>query len=245
MKTKNFVASLLFLSFILSTKLFAVMAVGPLIVDFVPYENAYLPQTIKVFNTGDKAIYVRFKLSKLNNTKTPEKRQLFDGKNPKDFGLMLEHSKIIIPAYQTRNIKILALTKPSKEDVLYYVNVAQVNSELESIAKGNDKHLIAGLNISFAYNIRVVLRPIKPIFRVSLKRSGNKLVITNTGNTTGVIQNGRQCKDKKQKNCVDLPHNDSIMRLYNGDTKTIKLPKQWPVYFQSRAFEQSELIHSN
>ena len=80
MKAKKFVASLLCISFILSTKLFAVMGVGPLLVNFIPENDSYMPQTFTVRNTDDKSIYVNIEISKLVDTQDPEKKQVFDGK---------------------------------------------------------------------------------------------------------------------------------------------------------------------
>ena len=76
------------------------------------------------------------------------------------------------------------------------------------------------------YDVLVVVRPAKAEGNLQAKRDGKKLTFTNTGQTSVLLSNGKNC-DVNGENCAELPPK----RMYVGNEWSIDLKHDTPAEY--------------
>ncbi len=136
----------------------------------------------------------------------------FTSPNPDRLGLLVSPNRLVLEPHQRRTLRIAAIHPASDRERVYRVTVKPVTGEVSGAE--------TGLKLLVGYDLLVLVRP--AIVRSALKarREGQKLVITNQGNSSVELSEGKQC-DQDRKSCLPLPSK----RLYAGVSWEQPLPK--------------------
>jgi hypothetical protein len=84
-----------------------------------------------------------------------------------------------------------------------------------------------GLKLLVGYDLLVLVRPTAIRQDIGVARQGQKLVLTNRGNASVELADGKQC-DQNGRDCKPLPSK----RLYAGASWEQELPRTTPVEYQ-------------
>lgn len=216
-----------------SFMVFAGIDVSPIIFDI--QGNNSLKEDIRVYNDDTADAYVKVTPHLLINLGTPEQKSILVD-DPEKLGLLVSPRVMVIPAHQTRSIRLVFLGNLPKADRLYQVDVEPTVGNFLMPKTGTD----AGIKVLIGYGVIVVQRPSKITVKSSIKRVQNQLTISNLGNTNFVLGNGQQC-DAAGKNCKELP----AKRLYAGKTWQLTLPYATPATYLLSYLDTSRSIKSN
>jgi P pilus assembly chaperone PapD len=186
----------------------AELAVSQLIVEFKP--DAPRAADIEVSNNGDERSYVVVEPRELLHPGMPNEERVATP-DPAKLGLLASPARFILEPGQRRTLRIAAIGTPADQERVYRVLVKPVSGDVA----GNE----SGLKLLVGYDLLVLVRP--PVVRneVQSDRTGPKLTLTNGGNASVELAEGKQC-DAAGKNCQALP----AKRLYAGASWTQQLP---------------------
>ncbi len=157
---------------------------------------------IEVTNSGSETLYVQIEPNRIHDPGTPqEKRVLY--RDPAELGLLITPSRLVVPPGQTQVVRI-AVVDPCKEsDKVYRLTVRPVVGEVKSAE--------TAIKVVIAYDVLVILRPPNPKADLKTERAGRKMTLSNTGNSSILLSQGKQC-DASGNNCQVIPP----YRLYPG-----------------------------
>jgi P pilus assembly chaperone PapD len=186
----------------------AELVVSQLIVEFKA--DAPRAADIEVTNNGEERSYVVVEPRELFHPGMPNEERVATP-DPAKLGLLASPARFILEPGQHRTLRIAAVGSPASEERVYRVTVKPVTGDLA----GSE----SGLKLLVGYDLLVLVRP--PVVRNSVQsdRSGPNLTITNNGNASVELAEGKQC-DGPGKNCQALP----AKRLYAGASWTQQLP---------------------
>ena len=186
----------------------AELAVSQLIVEF----KSDAPRTadIDVANNGEERSYVVVEPKEIVHPGMPGEERLAMP-DPSKLGLLTSPARFILEPGQRRTLRIAAIAAAADEERVYRVTVKPVTGKVA----GDE----SGLKLLIGYDLLVLVRP--AIIRTAVRpdRVGGKLTLTNSGNASVELTEGKQC-DVSGKNCQPLP----AKRLYVGASWTQQLP---------------------
>ncbi len=192
--------------------LMASMTVTPMIIHFVPGEPPR--QDITVTNPDTETLYLETEISRVENPGTSEEKKVLIA-NPDQVKLLVTPQKSVISAGQLKNIRLISLETPEKEQI-YRVTFKPVI--------GNVRAKQHGVKILIAYEALVFVHPKKPTWQISASLDGNELTFANSGNTNVTIRNVRFCSGSKESDCQNLDvHN---RRVYGDQNSSSDIPKE-------------------
>ncbi len=173
---------------------------------------------IEITNSGAETLYVQIEPNRIHDPGTAqEKRVLY--RDPAELGLLVTPSRLVIPPGQTQ-VARLAVVDPAKDaDKVYRLTVRPVVGEVRSTE--------TAIKVVIAYDVLVILRPPNPKADLKTERAGRKMTLSNTGNSSILLSQGKQC-DASGANCQTIPP----FRLYPGNN-VVKddLPYDTPVTY--------------
>ena len=207
-------AALLFSSFA-----FASFKVNPMYVDMSKGKRA---QSITLRNTGSKKEYIKAKVYMLVR-KSAEDFSYEEIKNPKKAGLLISPTKFAIKPGKNRKMKVTRLGKAPEKDKLFEVELEPMTAEMEKLKSGDSS---VGVAVKVAYGVMVVVRSKNPKADLKATRSGKVLTLKNSGNTTAILSDVKQCKGKDD--CEKL----SPLSIYPDSIKKVELHNNNPVTFK-------------
>ncbi len=209
----------------------AAIRVSTLRVDFSADGNRY--QDVFVQNMGDEIAYINISLFKRTDPAHDVNKIISDeGGDPKLFGLVATPSKMALDPGQTKRIRLLNLTNGQNQtDLVYGLSVLPVAPPIERAPSAANLNNAGQVTIISAYIIGVYILPKNPVVNLNLKRAGNILTISNTGNTNAFLDQCTQAPStpvsaKTNNTCPDL-------RIYGQSSKTITLPAAAPVSYRA------------
>lgn len=216
------------LGFFVNIALASSISVYPMAADL----TAAMPyQDLQVQNTGDDTAYVELSIYRLNNAGTPTQNFTELNDNPYQVGLIATPNKMVIPAGQMRMARVLYIGKPASSDIVYEVKLTPVSGQLVTI--GTDKtNVTAGVQLIIAYGVAIYVRPVNLNPNINSTRNGTSLTLSNTGNTTVLIGDCKQCVDTS---CTAVPTLNA--HLYPGNNAHFTLPKDLPVQCQKEVLQ--------
>jgi len=132
-------------------------------------------------------------------------------RDPSKLGLLASPARLILEPGQRRTLRIAAIGTPSMDERVYRVTVKPVSGEVAGST--------SGLKLLVGYDLLVLVRPAAVRNAVRASRSGATLMISNTGNASVELAEGKQC-DATGKACQALP----AKRLYAGASWSQHLP---------------------
>lgn len=186
----------------------AELAVSQLIVEF----KADAPRVadIEVTNNGEERSYVVVAPREILHAGMPNEERVATP-DPAKLGLLVSPARFILESGQHRTLRIAAVGTPVGEERVYRVTVKPVTGDVA----GSE----SGLKLLVGYDLLVLVRPQAVRDSVRSDRSGSKLTVTNNGNASVELAEGKQC-DAAGKNCQALP----AKRLYAGASWAQQLP---------------------
>ncbi|MFT7652880.1 MAG: P pilus assembly chaperone PapD [Limisphaerales bacterium] len=198
----------------------ATMELNNVIFHFEPGESAR--QDVEVFNSGEDTLYVEVEPAQVLSPGTPsEGRSMI--RDPRKAGLLVTPNKLVIPAGESKLVRLVKLGNTSEEKV-YRIATKPVVGGIEA-----DQ---SGLKVMIGYEVLAIVYPddVKP--NVEVQRKGKTLFVKNLGNTNVLFREGFQCEtpDTPKEECEYLPGR----RMYPGNEWQVELPRDLPViYYQS------------
>ena len=186
----------------------AELVVSQLIVDFKP--GAPKTADIEIFNNGDERSYAVVEPRELLNPGTPGEERIATP-DPLKLGLLASPARFSLEPKQRRTLRIAGIGAPGARERVYRVTVKPVTGEVA----GSE----SGLKLLVGYDLLVLVRPAAIRTSIRPERKGSQLIITNEGNASVELAEGKQC-DAGGKACRELP----AKRLYAGASWAQELP---------------------
>jgi translation elongation factor EF-1beta len=211
------------------------ITVNPLTIVFEKPEQRY--QDIKIFNTGDDTAYVNLELSKVRSPGSEDKQLVQMKSDPAEFGLVVTPNKVIVPQGQSRIVRLMRLLKEVDQDVVYQVRILPATGALQAVKDTDDK-VVAGVRVVVGYNVSVRILPTHPRVELSFERKGLELIVKNTGNTSVLLSDGKQCAPEDPAKCEELP----VKRVYAGTTWKLTLPFDHTFSYLKTYLDQQEKV---
>ena len=137
--------------------------------------------------------------------------------DPERLGLLVSPARMILEPGQRKLVRIASLRADTDREHVYRVTVKPVVGGIEAAD--------SGLKIILGYDVLVLVRPTRAAPAVTGVRKGKTLTLTNAGNVSVEIVDGRQCATGSS--CVSLPGK----RLYAGASWTTELPSEGPAEY--------------
>ncbi len=212
---KFFAGTLLFFCLPLQAQL----AVDKIIIEF---DNASSGKNdVALANTSqEETLYVKIEVLEVSDPGTPKEKR-FVADDPFKIGLIASPTKVIIPPGSKRLVRLVNLFPATGQERVFRVNFTPIAGDEQT--EGTSVKLMIG------YQALVIVRPEKTVFDLVGTRQGNKLVLTNNGNTNVYLDSVRQCTSEKLEECTSLTEN----RLYPGNTWEVELTGDGPVAFNA------------
>ncbi len=146
--------------------------------------------------------------------------------NPINSDVGISWKKSAIPAGAVKLLRVIDFAKnPPKTDEAYEVTITPTIPPFIR-KKPVPSHQIHGqLTLVYAYQVLVILRPLNPHAVIHSTRDGDRLTLTNTGNSDALLSHIRSCMP--DKTCKPL----EPYRLYAQTHWTVEIPKEATLYF--------------
>jgi P pilus assembly chaperone PapD len=166
-------------------------------------------QDVEVWNHGSEVLYVAVEPREIIAAGRPGEKAR-TSPDPEQLGLLVSPARMILQPGQRKLVRIAAIAAPENSERVFRVTVKPVVDRLSSNK--------SGLKILIGYDVLVLLRP--PALRGQLdgRRAGNQLILTNNGNVSVELADGKLCAPTG-KACEVLPGG----RLYAGAEKKVPL----------------------
>ena len=172
---------------------------------------------LRVFNDSNmKPAYVSLQLRLGKRLSTPQEKMVPVERPAQNAGIIITPMKMIIPAKQSRLVRIIRPKQPQKNSV-YSLKIMPHSSGFSG--KGSK------ISIQVAYAVFLYDRPYPMRIKVTATRKGKLLRVTNRGNTT--LKLGWYPSNCKSEVC---PKRIS-RKLYVGIPREVKLPYAKPLKF--------------
>ena len=182
---------------------------------------------ILVYNSAKDTAYVAVTLEKLVHPGTKAQKLLPNHNlDPFDFGLVATPIKLVIPANQSRRVRILPLQFATKDEIDYRVVATPEENAIE-VLEPNKRIAAGGVDVVVAYAVTIALLPPKPKAILHVSQKGKQLTVSNSGNVSALLMEGKQCSEAPIVKCETLPAH----RVYPGNNwhYTLKMPE--PIHY--------------
>jgi len=219
MKTRTFIRASLAAALALGAASLAQaeMVLSQVIVDLMPGKP--LRDDIEVWNDSPERMYVAADPFEIRNPGTPQEQRI-PAADPEQSGLLVAPQRLVLEPGERRLVRIAATGERPAADRIYRVAIKPVAGAITA-----DR---SALKILVGYDTLVLVRPAQFTGDVTGQRNGKILTLTNAGNTSQELFDGRQC-DASGKDCRDLP----AKRLYAGATWSQPVPFDTPVSYKA------------
>lgn len=196
----------------------AELLVSQLVVELAPGERSR--SDVEVLNSGPERIFVSVEPREILEPGTASESARSDP-DPERLGLLVGPARMILEPGQRKLLRVASIASSTRERV-YRVTVKPVVGTLSSEG--------SGLKLLVGYDMLVIVRPPEPKPHVSGTRDNGRLILSNDGNVSVELDDGRAC-DSAMKNCQSLPGG----RLYAGARKTIEVSPDRHVAYKLKA----------
>jgi len=191
------------------------MVLNKVVVDF---DGKGAPRDdVKIINTGNETLFVLVEPHEVINPGTKEEKRV-KIRDPGKSGLLVTPNRFVLQAKQSKSMRLVVLKPADNKDRVYRLTVKPIVGKVQASQ--------TGVKIVIGYDVLVLVRPQGSKPEISAKREGKKLTFTNTGTTSALLTNGKQC-DTAGENCIDA----APKRLYAGITWSTDLKYDTPVEY--------------
>ena len=197
----------------------AELVLSELIVDLQPGKQ--IRDDVEVWNNSPDRSFVSVEPREIINPSLPSQSVRLDP-DPDKLGLLVSPTRMILEPGQRKLVRIATFSQNADREHVYRVTIKPVVGSIQT----ED----TGLKIVVGYDVLVIVRPAQPLANVNAVRSGRKLTLSNSGNVSVEIVDGRQCNGTHAQ-CTQLPGK----RLYPGASWTVDLPSDLPAEYTLRS----------
>lgn len=225
----------LILTLFFSTQIYADIVLSEVILDFKDKQT--IRKDVTVENVGSEKKYIAVETAVITNPGLdPVVRKKV--KNPLEANLVVTPNKLILAPKQKRNLRFIIKSKPATSDEIYRVRVVPKLGKVSLKGKGKKDNKKTGVKVVVGYDVLVMNRPTVPKTSYQIKRIGNKLTITNNGNTNFLIRSITQCDDEERKKGCEK---SSGFRMYAGRTRDFSLNKKTTAEVALKFFNNNKI----
>lgn len=186
----------------------AELAVSRLIIDLKP--GASKSADIEIYNDSEVRSFVAINPREIVDAGRAGERP-FLTPDPDKLGLLVSPTRMVIEPRQRRRLRIAAIGAAPVRERIYRVTVKPITGDIAGSQ--------SGLKLLVGYDLLVLVRPSSVKSQLEVTRNENVLNITNRGNASVELAEGKQC-DASGKTCQPLPSK----RLYAGASWQQRLP---------------------
>ncbi|MEM7121949.1 MAG: fimbria/pilus periplasmic chaperone [Pseudomonadota bacterium] len=202
----------------------AQLSVSEMIVDMSAPDNR---RDLTVTNNGDETMYVAVEIKEFINPGMPDQTEI-EHRSPEDTGLLVSPSKMVLGAGERAVVRMAVIERPDAGDRVFQVTVKPV--------LGEEDTQTTMIRMLIAYGVLVIVRPEELMPEFNVQRSGQMLLIENSGNTMVEFAYGQQC-DTAGNGCVELPSK----RVYPGGTWQVDLAYDTPAEYRVTSGGETEV----
>ena len=185
----------------------AELSVSQLIVEV---QSSATTTDIEIANNSSERSYIAVEPREILAPGSASERP-FVSPDPAALGLIASPARMVLEPRQRRTIRLAAISSELQRERVYRVTVKPVAGDVSS-----DE---SGLKLLVGYDLLVLVRPTKPVLALVAKSDEHGLTLTNNGNASVELSDGKQC-DKSGAACNPLPSK----RLYAGASWTQAIP---------------------
>ncbi len=191
-------------------------------------------QDVQVSNLANETLYLQTEVYRVLNPGRPNEEKIL-ATTSEEMKLMATPHKSSIKPQGERVVRLFNRENNLTEEKVYRVLFRPVTGPLK---EQKQKQMV---KLLVAYEILVFVRPSQPVFKVDGVIRGNKLELSNTGNSNVMLRRGRQCASKDE--CTSIWKNK---RLYTGQSWSVDLTGEGEVKFAifDGRYETSKTIKS-
>ena len=201
----------------------AELVLNQVIVDLLPGKVPRLD--IEASNTGKERIYVVAEPAEIVNPGKPEEKRVSEP-DPAKLGLLVTPQKMILEPGERKLVRIASIAPRGAAERIYRVTVKPVIGDVTATT--------TALKVLVGYDVLVIVRPTVMTGTVMATRSGNSLMLTNTGTTNVEIYDGKQCDASAA--CTKL----RASRLYVGASLTQTIDPTHPITYRVKTGDKVE-----
>lgn len=180
------------------------ITVSQMVIDMRP--GASRATDVEIFNDSPERSFISVEPREIVDPGSARERGVASP-DPAKLGLLVSPNRLILEPHQRRRLRIAALAPPADRERVYRVTVKPVAGDVSSAD--------SGLKLLVGYDLLVLVRPAVARPGITASRAGGTLVITNGGNSSVELMEGKQC-EAAGKGCRPLPGK----RLYAGASWT-------------------------
>ena len=195
------------------------ISVSQMVIDIRPGESR--ATDIEIFNDSPERSFISVEPREIVDPGSAKERGV-TSPDPAKLGLLVSPNRLILEPHQRRRLRIAVLARPADSERVYRVTVKPVAGDVSSAD--------SGLKLLVGYDLLVLVRPAVARPGITASRAGGKLVITNGGNSSVELTEGKQC-EAGGKGCRSLPGK----RLYAGASWTPPLQGSGAAEFKVRS----------
>jgi P pilus assembly chaperone PapD len=197
------------------------IAVSQMVIDMKPGEAR--ATDIEIFNDSPERSFISVEPREITDPGSAKEKGV-TSPDPGILGLLVSPNRLILEPRQRRRLRIAAIAQPADRERVYRVTVKPV--------AGNVRSADSGLKLLVGYDLLVLVRPAVARPGLTASRSSGKLVITNRGNSSVELMEGKQCEEGG-KACRPLP----AKRLYSGASWEQPIQGSGAVEYRVRSVE--------
>ncbi|WP_051687120.1 molecular chaperone [Microbulbifer sp. HZ11] len=169
---------------------------------------------ILVSNPDQEPLYLQTEIFRVDNPGQPDEQRVRIT-DPKDFRLLVNPAKAVLAPGTRKRFRLMSLDKNLDREKVYRVTFKPVVGDIKS-----DK---MALKILIAYQALVFVQPKNGSYEFELLRSGEQLILTNTGNINAQVSEVFYCTDDESCEPLDITN-----RVYPDEKVTINYAQQGP-----------------
>lgn len=197
----------------------AELSISQLIIEFLPGQAR--TSDVEIYNDSTERSFVSVEPSEVVSPGTASERRV-TSPDPAKLGLLVSPNRLVLEPKQRRLLRIATLPGATERERVYRVTVKPLAGEVT----GSE----SGLKLLVGYDLLVLARPTRIDPVITSTRSGRELTLTNRGNASVELLDGKQC-DPTGSDCRSL----AKKRMYAGASWTLTLPHSTSGEFRVRA----------
>ena len=185
--------------------------------------------SIMIHNTSSANAYLNVDAGRLVRPGTKNAAYLHY-KDPNKLGVFLEPSRLAIRPHSSKRVMLWFLNRIEQQEQLFRINIRPA-----IVTRHPDKknQVIESTSVLNSPSMLVMRLPKQPTTYIQFSRNGKTLTVSNRGNVSALLFNGKQCLSSSQ--CTKLP----MLRLYPRQTKILALQNDEPLSYQIETYDEN------
>jgi len=221
-----------------ASHVYAAIEVSPALIDQLVEDG--LQRNIEIYNTSDTNAYVKIVPFQVKNPGRKD-QELVNLSEVRGANIIVTPNRLLIEAGMSVFAQIIFRDKPLKDrDRVFRVEVIPVSGGYERVLISPDDagKLNMAVKVLVGYALPVMQRPEAPKAEIIYKRDGDKITLTNIGNTATSVSSFRACDIENV--CEDLIKLYRV--LYAGGEAVFEVPKNKVIEYSYSTAGRSKTI---